>query len=187
MKKLQLLLVGSAICMFAGGVSIMFLSANKEQGREFLQEISYDQSCVTQEMRTIRGVSMSETFDDGEVVSSLAGYFECNKPESGQIVILVFSSRNESFVKKIVATGWDTLEFTEGQAKLNGEVLRNPAGAAYQFSSRSQHILSQALYEGRIPDGHLLVLSDDPGPSGFDSRQYGFVDADHLKGLVLVP
>jgi len=128
---------------------------------------------------------MKETFEDGQTVETLNGYFDCNSPESGQIVVIEFPTRDESFVKRIVARSGDMLEFKEGFAKLNGEILKNPAGVNYQFSERSQKILSQSLYDGIIQDGYFLVLSDTPGPSAFDSRQYGFLDDDHLKGLVI--
>jgi signal peptidase I len=128
---------------------------------------------------------MASTFKDGEAVNVLKGYFECNAPKRDQIVMIEFGTRDEFFVKRLVANAGDMLEFKEGHAERNGEVLRNPDGEAYQFSASSERLLSNSLYEGKIQEGYYLVLADDPDSNSFDSRQYGFLDKDHLAGLVL--
>lgn len=170
---------------FLAVVALIYVYFYYRQDRKIVG-VSYDSSCVTPEQRTINGNSMSQTFKNGETVNTLNGYFYCNPPERGQAVVIEFATRDESFVKRIAGIRGDMLEFNEGQAKLNGEVLKNSAGVAYQFGERSQRILSASLYDGIIQDGYFLVLSDDPGASAFDSRQYGFLDKDHLKGLVLM-
>ncbi len=170
MKK-KVFLITAIILLL--GFAIGYQSPHEEKAKA----ISYDASCVIEERRTIRGVSMQRTFENGEVVNTLANYFDCNKPESGQIVIIEFATREESFIKRLVAIPGDMIEFKEGYAELNGEVLKNPAGEVYKFFERSHRILAN--------ETRYLVLSDDAGENAFDSRRYGFIDRDHFKGLVL--
>jgi signal peptidase I len=145
-----------------------------------------DTSCVAQEKDfVVKGDSMNLSFPDGSKVKALEGYFDCNVPEKEQVVVLEFKTRTDSFVKRIRGVGGDTLQFQGSQALLNGELLKNQAGQAYQFSSRSQKLLSIPLREGVISKGYFLVLSDDPSANAFDSRQFAYVEEDHIKGLVV--
>lgn len=123
---------------------------------------------------------------NGEETDVLLGYFECNPVDRDQVVVLEFKTREgELFVKRVAAKGGDRLEFFNGQAKVNGKILKNSAGEAYQFSRRSQHLLSLPLRDGKIQEGYFLVLSEETRPGAFDSRQYGYVELEHLKGRVL--
>lgn len=145
-----------------------------------------DLSCVISETRTVRGESMKGILKNGERVKVLLGYFECNPVERDQVVVLEFKTREgESFVKRVRAKGGDRLEFFDGQAKVNGEILKNSTGESYRFSSQSQQLLSLPLRDGKIQEGYFLVLSEEVGPEAFDSRQYGYVELEHLKGRVL--
>lgn len=150
-------------------------------------KISVDRSCVKEEERTIRGDSMSLTLKDGQKANTLNGYFNCNPVKPGQVVVLEFATRqNESFIKRVAAVGGDTLVFEEENAKINGEVAETNAGNEYKFAGSSKTILSLQLQEGKIPEGYYLILSDEIGPTAFDSRQFGFVEQENLKGLVVV-
>lgn len=129
--KQKFFLLWLAALLLAAGAGVMFLDigGSPQPAEGPTKKISYDTSCVTEETRTIRGSSMSETFKDGEAVAMLYGYFDCNKRESGQIAVLEFSTRKESFVKRLVAMSGDMIEFNEGKAILNGDLLKNPARA----------------------------------------------------------
>ncbi|MBI1971502.1 MAG: signal peptidase I [Candidatus Wildermuthbacteria bacterium] len=167
------------VVLFAVAVFLYF----QQQGGGL---VSYDSSCVTKEERVIRGESMNLTLKDGEKVQGLKGYFDCNPVAKNQVVVLEFLTRpEESFVKRVVALGKDTLEFKDGKGFVNREVLKNPAGQEYQFSAGSIGLLKIPLVENKIQDGYYMVMSDEVGPSAFDSRQYGFVEIEHLKGLVV--
>lgn len=144
-----------------------------------------DFSCVEIEKHKITGHSLRSLLEEGTEVEGWTGYYECNPIKKGEVAILKFKTREETFVKKIAGLPGDEIEFVDNQMKLNGEILKNSAGEIYLFSERSQKLLSIPLKDGKIPEGRYLVLSEGKGPSAFDSRQYGFVQKEHLKGKVV--
>lgn len=149
-------------------------------------KIGIDFSCIEIEKRKIIGRSMEPLLAEGTQVKVLVGYYECNSVGRNQIVILQFRGRKETFVKKIIGLPGDKLEFQENQVKLNGKILKNSASKPYLFSEASQRIINIPLRDGKIPPGRYFVLSEEKGPTAFDSRQYGFVEREHLKGRVII-
>jgi len=148
--------------------------------------IGKDTSCIQIEDHKISGSSMGLLLKEGTEVKGAIGYYDCNDIQKEEIAILKFKTREEDFVKRIVGLPGDRLEFIEGnQAKLNGEILKNSEGEPYLFSEISQRLITIPLKDGKIQEGRYLVLSEEPGPSAFDSRQFGFIEKDHFKGRII--
>ncbi|PIS17400.1 MAG: signal peptidase I [Candidatus Nealsonbacteria bacterium CG09_land_8_20_14_0_10_42_14] len=148
-------------------------------------KIGIDASCVNLEKHKIVGDSMEPLLRDGMKVKGLIGYYECNEIKKEEIAILGFLTREETFVKRIAGLPGDELIFEGEQAKLNGETLKNSSGEPYLFSERSQRIITIPLKDGKIPEERYFVLGEEKDASVFDSRQYGFVQKEHLKGRVI--
>ncbi|MFH1714094.1 MAG: signal peptidase I [Candidatus Nealsonbacteria bacterium] len=144
-----------------------------------------DTSCLQIEEHNIAGHSMYPLLQDGTRVKGLEGYYDCNPIEKDQIVILEFKSREETFVKRIAGVPGDELVFQGSQAKLNGEILKNSVGEPYLFSAQAQRIITIPLKDGKIPEGRYFILSEEKGPTSFDSRQFGFVQKESLTGRVI--
>jgi len=162
-------------------IGIVFLYLQKKETK-----IETNFSCYKIEEKNILGSSMYPTLTNGEKVKGLVGYYNCNEIKRGEMIILEFQTREETFVKRIIGLPGDSLEFTkESFAKLNGEVLKNSQGQPYLFSSQSQKILSIPLESGKISQVSYFILGEEQGPATFDSRQFGFVEKDHLKGKVI--
>jgi signal peptidase I len=143
-------------------------------------------SCVKIEEHNVSGQSMEPLILDGAKAMGLTGYYNCNDARRGDIVILKFQTREETFIKKIAGLPGDLLEFDGDKLKINGEILKNSAGEAYLFSSASQRIITIPLENGRIAQGRYFIMSDEKGPSAFDSRQFGFVEKEILKGRAII-
>ena len=148
--------------------------------------VGTDASCVKAENHDIAGRSLEPLLADGQEVKGLVGYYECNPAKRGQVAILEFKTKEESFVKKIAGLPGDSVEFTEeGYIKLNGKVSNNSAGEPHLFSEASRNMITIPLNNDRIPEGKYLMLSEETSSSAFDSRQFGFVEKEHLKGRVI--
>ena len=165
---------------------VIIIGAGFYLWQNYVWKIGIDTSCIKIEEHKITGHSMEPLLKAETQVRGLEGYYDCNPIEKGQIAIIKFLTREETFVKKIVGIPGDKLEFTaENQIKLNDEILKNSAGEPYLFSEASQRIIAIPLKDGEISEGRYFVLSEEIGPSAFDSRQYGFVQKEHLKGRVV--
>jgi signal peptidase I len=129
----------------------------------------------------------------------------------GDVVVFEFPhDRGTDYVKRVVAMGGDTVEIRNGIVLVNGADLAqaqiknepNPCpgemGAAGCWFARETEPTGARTYtimfEGHaaadaprvsVPEGHVFVLGDNRDNS-FDSRQWGFVPIDHIKGKATV-
>ena len=143
-------------------------------------------SCVEARDFIIRGTSLEPLVKDGAMVKGLLGYYQCNPLKRGDLVIFRFKTRKELFVKKLVGLPGDRIEFEGNYLRLNGRILKNSEGEPYLFSERSKKILKAPLEGERIPEGKFLVLSEKVFPTDFDSRQFGYLEKEHILGKVKI-
>ena len=95
----------------------------------------------------------------------------CPKPTPG--------TANQTFVKRVVAVGGDTLAIKDGHPVVNGvekskEPYTRPCGGGYECNLPKQIT---------IPAGYYFVLGDNRGESD-DSRYWGPVPASSILGRV---
>ena len=125
----------------------------------------------------------------------------------GDVIVFEFpADRTTEYVKRVVAVGGDTIAVTDGVVSINGAALaRNEiegecpaleesgpcklvretnAGRSYTIMFDEAH---PAIDQPRtaIPDGHVFVMGDNRDNS-YDSRKWGTVPVDHIKGKATV-
>lgn len=95
-------------------------------------------------------------------------------PKEGDIVIYPWLGRH--VVKRCIATGGTPLVFSEesGYSVMIGDTWIPLSREQYQNLKRSE----------RVPDGMIFALGDNMAESR-DSRDYGFVSIDSIRGKVL--
>ena len=134
---------------------------------------------------TVDGSSMSPTYENGDrvLVTGLAG-----PAEQGDVVVLV-NVLEEPIIKRVVATGGQTVDFDEslGELVVDG---RPVAGETYRIDNG---ITSVPDFPGEVlefpqtvPEGCVFVLGDNRMNSK-DSRftEVGMVDRRNILGKVV--
>ena len=72
----------------------------------------------------VAGISMYPTLHDNDIQISVdAGFMDYKR---GDIVNIHSEKFNSDYVKRIIAVGGDTIEFTENKVILNGQILEEP-------------------------------------------------------------
>jgi signal peptidase I len=131
----------------------------------------------------VNGYSMMPTIKDGTRVRV---DYDDNSYDRYDLVAFNFKTRDESFIKRVVAVGGDSVVFTDG-----GEILVNKersdrsflANREFEMSSGLRLLLKQLdYYEGVVPDGYFLLLGDNRERS-YDSTEYGLVHVSSLNGV----
>ena len=131
--------------------------------------------------------------------------FEVAKPEVGDIIVFDYPhDRWTNYVKRLVGKPGDVIEITDGFIIRNGEKFKttpededflenilvnggdyeeeNSTGLRYTVhrSPRHTNIYIQPMVV-KVPEGHYFFVGDNRDRSS-DSREWGFVPADHIKG-----
>jgi signal peptidase I len=125
------------------------------------------------------------------------------------IVFELPMDRGTDYIKRVVAIGGDSVQITNGIVSINGVALvQTPAEGAcsaerpgdgpiscrFARETDGGHTYTIMFEEGAgvsdhprtvVPDGHVFVLGDNRDNS-YDSRKWGAVPLDHIKGRASV-
>lgn len=157
---------------------------------QFLREInqkrvSFNSACVEIESHRISGNSLAPTLFSGTEVKLLKGYYDCNDFQKGDLIVFKLKTRDDLFIKKLVAFSGDKIEFENSILRVNDEILKNSTEQIYQFNKISKKILEIPLQDNKIPQNRFFVLAEKISSSNFDSRDFGYIEKEHIIGRVL--
>jgi signal peptidase I len=116
--------------------------------------------------------SMSPTIQTGEIVIVLE---RGRGPARGDVVVFrAPGDRTATTIKRVVGLPRDRVALEDGRLFVNGRAAAEPADRAVAADGTWFHPVP-------VPDGHVLVLSDDRD-RGIDSRHYGPVPLESVEG-----
>ncbi|KAB2340858.1 signal peptidase I [Actinomadura rudentiformis] len=129
-------------------------------------------------MITVRGLSMTPAYHPGDRV--LVRRVPPTRIRTGDVVVVeqppphwsTRQSNPEWVIKRVAATPGDPVPAGLADTQPDGLADAQPDG------------LADAQPDGTVPDGCLVVLGDNPDES-YDSRHYGYIQADRLIALVV--
>jgi signal peptidase I len=105
------------------------------------------------------------------------------EPKRGDIVVFRFPEEpDKDFIKRVIGIPGDVVEIQRKQVFVNGKPLNDDYGIY-----TDPHVIPGALQPRdnfgpvRVPEGKLFVMGDNRDHS-YDSRFWGFVDMDAVKG-----
>ena len=131
-------------------------------------------------------------------------------PKHGDVVVFVYPVEPEKdFIKRVIGLPGDKVTVEGTEVYINGKVVESsapenvnvadfdenqPARDSLLFTNRMGDHQFHVLYDRRpshlrsqytVPEGHLFVMGDNRDSSS-DSRVWGFVPMDNVKGHALV-
>lgn len=109
------------------------------------------------------------------------------KPEKGDIIVFEYPENPEKdFIKRVVATEGDVIEMRNKTVYVNGKPLYEP------YARHTDSAIRMGMYDSRdnfgpivVPENKVFVMGDNRDQS-YDSRYWGFVDLEEIKGKAFI-
>ncbi len=103
------------------------------------------------------------------------------QPRRGDVIVFVYPrDRSKDFIKRVVAVEGDTVEIRHKHLYINGKRVKD-SHAYFAEGSREMPGPRDNLGPLTVPPHHVFVMGDNRDRS-HDSRYWGFVNLDDIKG-----
>ncbi len=144
--------------------------------------------CISFEciIKPVQGYSMDPTIRDGDSIRIAVDYYSSRPLQRNDIIIIDFNVDNSLRVKRVIGLPRDRIHLTtEGNLAVNGVVVRmHPFGSPFTPDSFNLFRFPSPSFERIVPEQKIVAVSDNI-EYGFDSLDYGFVDASFVRGKVI--
>ncbi|MDD4899175.1 MAG: signal peptidase I [Candidatus Omnitrophica bacterium] len=105
-------------------------------------------------------------------------------PKRGDVVVFIYPENpKKDFIKRLVATGGETVEIKDGTIYVNDKPLLEPEFGKRYYYNRGEY--GQENKKITVPPDGLFVLGDNSASSQ-DSRYWGFVPRQNLLGKAII-
>lgn len=108
-------------------------------------------------------------------------------PRRGDVIVFVYPvDPSKDFIKRVIGEPGDTVEVKHKQVLINGEKIEDPYGQFVEGSGEGSRLTPRDNFGPvTVPSDQVFVMGDNRDRS-YDSRFWGFVPLDDVRGKAFV-
>lgn len=174
MKKILLCM---AIAFIFTGSNINILNATSKM--DFISNVCAAVS-DTSEIE-IKGYSMNPTIKEKDLVVRDNKYYETHSVEVGDVIsfkTVIPNGETKNLIKRVVATEGDTIDISAVNIRINGKSIKDCGSNGITLPN------GERVSKYTLQKDEFYVLGDNRKHS-LDSRDFGVVTADEIKGKII--
>ena len=114
-------------------------------------------------------------------------YFQFKKPQRGDIIVFIYpKDRSKDFIKRVIGTEGEKVQIVHNKIYINNQLIEDPWGRYDERAPSSKYLQPMEIFGPvTVPGNSVFVLGDNRDNSQ-DSRFWGFVNVNEVKGKALV-
>lgn len=131
--------------------------------------------CLLFNLSVVRGSSMAPGIADGDRILVEPWSYLVGDVERGDVIVMRYPlDPSVDYIKRVIGVPGDRVYVCNGKVWVNGELLDEPY---------VEHEGIEAPVYSEVRPEYLFVLGDNR-PRSSDSREFGLVPRDHVRGRV---
>ena len=114
-------------------------------------------------------------------------YFPLRDPERGDIIVFVYpKDRSKDFIKRVIGTEGEKVEIVQNKIYINDRLIEDPWGHYDERTPSIKYPQPMERFGPVIVQRHSIFVLGDNRDNSQDSRFWGFVNVNEVKGKALI-
>ncbi len=108
-------------------------------------------------------------------------------PQRGDIIVFIYpKDRSKDFIKRVIGQEGEKVEIIRNKIYINDRVIEDPWGHFSEKSPWAQYLPSMENFGPVVVPRNSLFVMGDNRDNSQDSRFWGFVTLDEVKGKAII-
>jgi signal peptidase I len=130
--------------------------------------------------------SMAPTISTGDIIFSDEEAYVNTSPQRWDIIVYEEPDSNRRWCSRIVGLPGEIIDLQEGELLVNGQIMKKSKNLENVRYEKLPQAYTRISYPYAVPKNSYFFISDNASDA-LDSRFWGAIDRQRIKGKILPP